>query len=119
MGTSVAPRAEPRRTSMAPNGDRRTALLVSRLPLADGLRVCLGLADAGSPCFEVAALRWHSCFCSRAVALTLADAQDALAALGGLNDHGRRLAARDLLELSLRYQQEESAEVLCWWLGNR
>jgi hypothetical protein len=117
MGPSVASsQAQPLRTTVAPDAGERAAHLVSRLPLADGLRVCLSLADTGSPSFEFAALRWHAGFCSRAFDITLREAEALLAALGGLSGVGRRAAAEELLGLSLRYHQDETVEVLYLWL---
>ena len=72
--------------------------------------------DASSPSFEFAALRWHAGFCCRAFDITLREAEELLAALGGLCGVGRRAAAEELLGLSLRYHQDETVEVLYLWL---
>lgn len=117
MNLSIAsPRAQPLRTAVFPDARQRSAQLVSHLPLADGLRVCLSLADTGSPSFELAALRWHSCFCSRAFDITLSEAQEVLAALAGLSGLRRRAAAEELLGFSRRFHQDETVEVLSMWL---
>ena len=77
MGPSIASLGAQRiRTTVAPGADERAAHLVSHLPLADGLRVCLCLADTGSPSFEFAALRWHAGFCVRAFDITLREADN-------------------------------------------
>ena len=104
---------------MAPDAGERADHRASHLPLADGLRVCLSLADAGSPSFEFAALRWHAGFCCRAFDITLREAEGLLAVLGGLCGVGRRAAAEELLGLSLRYHQDETVEVLHLWLRRR
>lgn len=117
MGPSVASsQAQLPRTTVASEAGERGARLVAHLPLADGLRVCLSLADTDSPSFEFAALRWHASFCSRAFDITLREAEELLAALGGLPGVGRRAAAEELLGLSLRYHQDETVEVLHLWL---
>lgn len=116
MGPLIAgPRPQTLRTSAPQDPGERAARLVPHLSLADGLRICLSLADSGSPSFQSAAVRWHSCFCSRASDITLHDAHEVLTALDGLS-LGRRAAGEELLGLSLRYHQDETVEVLHGWL---
>jgi hypothetical protein len=116
MASSIASRAQPLPAPVVSDAGERAAHLVAHLPLADGLRVCLSLAGTGSPSFELAALRWHSCFCGWAFDITLREAQEVLGALGGLPGVGRRTAAEELLGFALRYHQDETAEVLYQWL---
>lgn len=113
MGASISMRpARPAATPQAEEPGERAAHLVAHLPLADGLRVCLSLADRDSLSFELAALRWHSAFCSRASDITLREAQQALIALGRLPGPDRNAAVEELLHLSLRYHQYETVEIL-------
>ena len=117
MAISIAsPKPRAIQGSRSPGSDKRAAELVSHLPLADGLRACLSLADNGSPSFGRTAIRWHSCFCGQAPGLSLSEALGVLAALGNLRGVGWRAAGEELRDLSLQHQQDEAVEVLDRWL---
>lgn len=96
---------------------RRAAELVARLPLADGLRICLSLADEGSPYSSSAALRCHSRLLGSFPQISMADAQAALAALAGLRGTHRYAAAETLREIYASCEQPEAADVLDAWLA--
>lgn len=105
--------ASERRSQPSP---RRAAELVARLPLEDGLRICLSLADEGSPYFSSAALRCHSRLLESFPQVSIADAQAALAALAGLRGSHRQTAAETLREIYGSCEQEAAAAVLDSWL---
>lgn len=92
-----ADRPSPDRRSLL--SARRAAELVARLPLADGLRICLSLADERSPYFSSAALRCHACLLGTSPQISMADAQAALTALAGLRGTQRYAAAETLREI--------------------
>lgn len=95
---------------------RRAAELVARLSLADGLRICLSLADERSPHFSSAALRCHSRLLGNCPQMSIADAQAALAALAGLRRAHRYKAAETLVMVYAKYEQDQAAEILDAWI---
>lgn len=109
------------RTRGAPPGSssqaaHRAAQLIARLPIADGLRICLSLADERSLYFPAAALRCHSRLLAAVPQLLMAEAQAALAALAELRGRHRYAAAETLREIYARCKQKEAVEVLEAWL---
>lgn len=97
--------------------DRRAAELVGRLAPADGLRICLALADERAPHFSAAALRCHSRLLAHSPQISVADAQAALAALANLRGTARYAAAETLREICGRCDRDEAARVLDAWLS--
>lgn len=96
--------------------DHRAAELIARVPVADGLRICLALADERSPHHAPAALRCHSRLLHFFPRISLADAQASLAALAGLRASHRYAAAETLREIYERCEQQEAVEVLDAWI---
>jgi hypothetical protein len=89
-----------------------------RVPLADALSLLLLARDQQPWRFEAAAPRWHARLCSEA-ALTLSDAQLALAALQALAGSSAPIGGRTLIAICRAYGLDDEVGILEGWLDTR
>ncbi len=85
------------------------------LTLADAMALCLVLRDADTSRYERAAARWAARFVLEGRAITLSDAQLAMAALCALRGLDVDAPAQALAVLARQQGQHDVAEVLERW----
>jgi hypothetical protein len=84
---------------------------MGRLSVADGLVMCLLIADKEPERFGHAAARWHGRFALEARAIDLRGSELALAAVAGLPSHASRAAAAAALGELCRVHKIDSARM--------